>query len=252
MSTSANDGERPSPWGQRSFIAAALVIALLATLTVVIVATGGGKSNETTAAEVGAATLTAAAPSSSASTDSVCGLPDGEQTIPRTAPVGTKWELVGTMAAPTAPALHGPGRVASGLRSCFAHSPVGALYAAANVLATTTDPVLREPLVRQLAVAGDGRDAALALLAATTDEPETSAQIQLAGFTFLSYGPSAATVDLAVRTTKASGTAGFVHLATQFRWESGDWKIVVPPSGDLGTNVFPLPDLTGYTPWGGA
>lgn len=265
--SSSSDGER-SPWAQRGFIAAAVVVALIAVLGVVLVLTGpsdepgtvGAQPPETTSPAITAATTPGASSTSAGSTTtipapddgSVCGLPEGEQTVPVSGPPDTTWDLVGTMAAPTAPGTHGPGEVRDGLRSCFARSPLGVLYAAVNVLAATTDPDLREPLVRDLAAAGEGRDAALRLLAEPQPPVDTGTQIQVAGFTFLDYDQDAATVDLAVRAAPVSGTGGYVHLAVLMRWEDGTWKLVVPPAGDLVTNVRALPDLTGYALWSGA
>jgi hypothetical protein len=162
----------------------------------------------------------------------------------------TAWELVGTMAAPTAPRTHGPGRVENGLRSCFARSPVGALYAAVNIVATTTDPALRVPLVRALAADGEGREAALRLLSTPQPPSDTTTQIQIAGFSLPNYDRQAATIDLAMQLSTVSGS-GYVHVAMPLRWEGGDWKVVVPPNGDLATTVRPLPDLTGYAVWSG-
>lgn len=264
--SSSGDGER-SPWAQRGFIAAAVVVALIAVLAVVLVLTGPSDDPGTVGAQPPATTTpatptatpggtsTSAGSASTISTPddgSVCGLPEGEQTVPVSAPPDTTWELVGTMAAPTAPDTHGPGEVRDGLRSCFARSPLGVLYAAVNVLASTTDPDLREPLVRDLAAAGEGRDAALRLLAEPQPPADTGTQIQVAGFAFLDYDQNAATVDLAVRAAPMNGSGGYVHLAVPMRWEDGNWKLVVPPAGDLVTNVRALPDLTGYAPWSGA
>ena len=55
----------------------------------------------------------------------------GDQTVPVTPPADTEWELVGRVVAPTAPEVYGPA-VTDPVRSCFARTPTGALYAAVN------------------------------------------------------------------------------------------------------------------------
>jgi hypothetical protein len=92
--------------------------------------------------------------------------------VPVAAPPDTEWELVGTVAAPTAPETIGSGVVDDGLRSCFARSPLGTLYAAVNVLTTTVVDGEGEALVRNFAAAGEGRDAALAALAQEFGTPD--------------------------------------------------------------------------------
>jgi hypothetical protein len=155
------------------------------------------------------------------------------------------------MAAPTAPTRYGPGGMRDGVRTCFARNPIGALYAATNVVATTTRPQLRLALVRTLGAPGESREAALRRLATAAPANSSPTQIQLAGFSVLTYTQENTTVDLAIRVASPSGT-GYGHLPLQLTWQDGDWRIVIPASGDLGDNIGPLPDLTGYIPWSGA
>lgn len=254
MTKPTGDTPDSSPWTQRGFLAAAAVVALIAVLGVVLAVTGGSERNAAPAlAPSSPVTPTPAGstPTVSSSDDSSCGLPGGEQTVPGAAPAGTDWELVGTVAAPVSPQEHGPGEVdPDRLRHCFAHTPVGALYAAANVFATTTVPELRAPLVERLAAAGPGRDAALAELAsAGSAQNRNGAGSQIAGFTFLSYDRSTTTIDLALRGFARSGGAGYVSFPLTLRWEAGDWQLVLPPDGNLGRLLQPLPGLTGYVTW---
>ncbi len=66
-----------------------------------------------------------------------CSLSAGSQAVPVTAPV-SGWALVGSTAAPTARSTVGPQKSIDGLRVCFAHSPTGALFAAASFWAEAT------------------------------------------------------------------------------------------------------------------
>lgn len=254
MSENTYDGndESASPWTQKGFIAAAIVVGLLVILGAVLVFTGPSDGDDR-AAPKPRPTANSASTSPAASrptSDSACGLPAGDQSVPRTAPPQAAWELVGAIAAPAAPGTYGPGETKDGLRSCFAHSPTGALYAAANFLATTSVPQQREPLIRELAAAGSGREAALAALAGEGDQQSNGSGTEIVGFTFLSYDSSSTTVDLALRGFSTSGSGGFAHLPLTLRWEEGEWKVALPEDGDLGRSIQGIPDLTGYVPWG--
>lgn len=245
MSDDSHDSDGASTWTQPRFVIAALVVALIAVFAAVLTVTGPADGNGETPPRAEATSSPATA---RAASDSACGLEPGDQTIPVTPPPDTQWELVGTIAVPTAPNTIGPGDVDEGLRSCFARSPMGALYAAVNFIASASDSDLRARAVRSLTASGPGRDRALQ--EAEGPQADSSGGVQIAGFTFLNYGEDAATVDLAFRATPGN-TTGLVHLPLSLRWEDGDWKVVVPDSGDLFPGLGPLPDLTGYAPWSG-
>ena len=240
------DDTTSSTWTRPRFVIAALVVALIAIMAVVLALTTG--RDDATAAQPTPSTepSSTATPSPTATDGSICGLADGDQTIPVTAPVGIEWELVGTVAAPTSPEA-GPGLVSDdGLRSCFARSPQGALHAALNMLATTSNPALRKAAASELTAAGAGRDA---LAAIVNSEPVggTGTGLQIGGYSFLDYTPSSATVDVLIR---LDGKVG--HLVVPLSWERGDWKIVIPPDGDLYKGIQQLTSETGYVPWAGA
>lgn len=246
MSDSTHDTEGPNMWTQSRFVIAAVVVALIAVMAVVLAVSGPG-GNDSTASPTPTVTESST-PRTSASTDSVCGLEPGDQTVPAAAPEDTEWELVGTVAAPTAPEEIGPGVEEDGLRSCFARSPLGALYAAANLLATTSNPDQREALVRELTAEGPARQLALELLAAEGQQAASNTKLQVAGFTFLNYDRDNAVVDLATRVDSGA----LAHISIALTWEAGDWKLVLAPDGRVSGDIGQIPDLTGYVPWGGA
>lgn len=246
MSTGdGQDADGASTWTQPRFVIAAVVVALIAVLGVVLAITGPADGDDDPAPR---ADPPSAPPTAEPVGDSACGLEPGDQTIPVVAPPDTNWELVGTVAAPTAPDTIGPGVVDDGLRSCFAHSPLGALYAAVNFVATTSDPNLRMRAVRELAASGGGQERAIAALESAAAPSAPTAGAQVAGFSLLNYDDAAAVVDLAIRVD----TSGYVHLPLSLRWEDADWKVVLPPTGEPYDAIQPLPDLTGYSPWSGA
>lgn len=174
--------------------------------------------------------------------DSVCGLPPGDQGVPRTTPPVTRWVLRGTMAAPTDPGV-GPGAAGGGVPYCYAHSPLGVLYAATTFDALHTDPALRAPADTYLTAAGPGRDKLIGYDAAGVGAAGT-ADFELAGFKVLNYDPASATVDLVFR---FSGQ--YLHSPVALRWEAGDWKVVVPDDGK--PFAWGPASLTDYVRWSG-
>lgn len=253
MSDNAPDADQPaSPWTQKGFIAAAVVVALLVVLGVVLVFTNPDDTRADPPPQTQSSSSTTTSPTTEPTGDSACGLPAGDQAVPAAAPEGTEWELVGTIAAPTAPETHGPGEVVDGLRTCFARTPTGALYAAANFLATTSAPELRRALISELAAEGPGRDAALEALAGEGEQESSGSGTQIVGFSFLNYDASTTTVDLALRGFNSSGSGGLAHLPLTLRWEAGTWKVMLPDDGNVGRAIQGIPDLTGYAPWSGS
>jgi len=243
---------QPNRFTRPGFIAAAGVVALLGTATLAFVVFPPGHHNTTPPAGVGKQAAAPAAPAARATgSDSVCGLPAGDQTVPTTAPAA-KWELVGTTAAPTAPTTIGPGSK-TGLRSCFAHSPTGALYALVNYIAVADDPAADATAFGRLVVKGPARAEAMSEKAANKaalGDPNT--RIQVAGFDYLNYSASDAVIDIVLRVTTAPGQTGYVHVAQTMRWEDGDWKSAPGPDGEIYDKTKPLSDLDGYVIWSGA
>lgn len=243
---SATPTDQKSPWVQPGFIAAAAVVALLVLLGIILAVTSGPQAGTKDA--VTPAPAPTPAPAARTNPDaSVCGLPAGSAAVPSQAPTA-KWELVGGVAAPTAPKTIGPGTVQNGLRSCFAHSPTGALYAAVNVIAMTASDAQREGFVRKLTVPGVGRDRALANLGPSSN---ASTALQVAGFTINDYRKSSAVVDLAFR-VDTGNSAGYVHLPLAMRWLEGDWKLALPDTGKPFDGMSRMPSLSSYVAWKGA
>jgi hypothetical protein len=177
----------------------------------------------------------------------VCGLPAGNQAVPATGPTA-HWELVGRIAAPSAPDT-GPGKVNTGQRSCYAHSPTGALYAAANAQAVLNGATTALWGFENLLAAGTGRDQAVAAVKAIKAFPPGSVQMQ--GFHFVSAGPDTVVLDVAFRQSIPGTPDVLGHELLTLRWEGGDWKLVADPTGNIYYGKASVADLTGYTPWSG-
>jgi len=130
-----NASERSSWWTEPWFLASAGLVTGLVLLAVYVAGSTSGSAQSPSARPGPQASGVNRTTSPVVAVDPLrCGLPAGAQTVPTVAPLA-RWELVGSMAAPAAPASIGPQRVLSGVRVCFAHSPLGALYAAVSLWA---------------------------------------------------------------------------------------------------------------------
>lgn len=246
MSQSTESTTESNPFTRPGFIiAAVLVVALVAAAIVIFLLPKGESDAEPGPSAHGTSSTTAAASIGAAvAGSSVCGLPASAETSLGVAPE-TKWELVGTMAAPTDPKI-GPGKTdAQGIRSCFAHTPKGALYAAVNLWALGSDPSKERAIAEQLAARGPGREAGMK--APQTQAPSSSVKIQIAGFN-VSYTASQAVVDLAFK----ADNGALASVRTTLLWQDGDWKGVVADNGAPLEEPRQVRDLSGFVPWSGA
>lgn len=233
---------------RRGFIFGAVIVGILIVIAGVLIVSsllgGGGTPNASTPEP-------SSSPSSSPSTAapagdaSVCGLADVEDTDTVTAAPVAEWEIVGTMAAPTAEEV-GPGlEDADGIRSCYARTAEGALFATANIWAMGTDSRLGPLITERLVVPGPGQDAALANQGSGSNSGGLAAQI--AGFKILSYDGTDATVDLAFRLN----TGNLVSVPQALQWSDGDWKVLLNDDGQSSFRPSALQSLGGYIPWAG-
>ncbi|UOD83501.1 hypothetical protein [Paenarthrobacter ureafaciens] len=244
MSQSPENTTNSNPFTKPGFIiAAALVVALIAAAVVIFLL----PKEQGNAQPAPTQTRSASAnPSTSTTSDeSVCGLPASEDTALGTAPK-SKWELVGTMAVPTDPSSAGPGTVGKdGLRSCFAQSPTGALYATANIWAASFNGYATQVYL-ELSADSPTRDKAVQAIREGKDlGGGTTPKVQIAGFIIHSYTPKAAVVELAIK----SSDGGYGAFSTSLLWEDGDWKLDIPAAG--GNAVRQISDLSSFIPWAG-
>lgn len=249
MSKSTQSGAERNPFTKPGFIiSAALVVALIAAVVVIFLLPKSDGTAQPAPASSPAAS-SASPTSADAAGKSVCGLPFSTETALGSAPK-SKWELVGKMAAPTDPKTFGPGLTDdTGFRSCFAHSPTGALYSAVNLVAlgSSKSQQMNIKLADKLMAPGAGRDAAKQQ--AMTFDPSTGSSdtVQVRGFLLKSYTPTEANVDLAFQT---SGGKLF-HAVLPLQWLDGDWKVKVSDAGQLINDVAPLSDMSGFIAWAG-
>lgn len=247
MSQSSESTTESNPFTKPGFIiAAALVLALIAAAVVIFLRPQGEPNAQSAPAPAASIGSAAASPGASAGAGkSVCGLPGGEETALGTAPE-SEWELLGTMAVPSDPLTAGPGTVGpDGLRSCFAQSPTGALYATANIWASSFNGYAKQVYL-ELAADSPSRDKAVkAIRDGKKVGGRTSPDVQIAGFLIHSYTPESAVVELAIK----SSDDGYGALSTSLLWEDGDWKLDIPAAG--GGTVRQISDLSSFIPWAG-
>jgi hypothetical protein len=256
-----DDEKEPSPWTQTRFVLSAGVVGLLVVFGVIIAFTGGSSPDKGARAQrpgpapAPTSTLPAASATTSAD-DSVCGLPAGSQGIPTTGP-DVAWVVRGILVTPSSPSVFGPGRSLNGVPTCFAHSPLGAVFALANIsgaLNAVNQQSAAKQLqtVHQVAAAGAGRSAAEALTTTPDPRPDTSTALsRVVGFKLVRYERTSAVVSLALRVA-ASNAGSLAQGTATLRWEHRDWKLVFAEDGEAYDATGSIEDLAGYVPWGGA
>lgn len=257
-------GASPSVFSERGWVVAAGLLLVLVVGAVVLLFTsrGGGQSNPATHAvssgaggpgsgASGAATTTATATDPDAS---ICGLPAGDQEIPATPP-DAHWTHVGQLEAPNG--APGPGSTAGGIRSCYAHSPTGALFAATNFLAAESGAVgehAQERLLPLFAVTPALEEAEAQPAGTCHENSAGTEELQLAGFRITASNADEVTVELALYGYSAEGKRAIAGMSLPMRWEDGDWKFVLTSAACDSDpyNTTGLENISGYVPWGGA
>ena len=221
------------------FLAVVLVGGGIAAVTGVF---GGGDDN--TAEPTATPSATSELP---AGAESTCGLEGYETTSSLTAAPSVDWKLVGTVAAPTDPDGAGPGvQEADGqFRTCFTHTAEGAMFAAINFYAVSSN-TQNAPRLYELLADGPIKDAVQE--AGQSPVSDDSSRIQIAGFKVNDYSSNTATIDLAIQATSEQDT--LISQPMVLKWENGDWKIVGTETG-FQYKPSPLSSLGGYIPFAG-
>lgn len=254
---SDDTGTAPSLFSERGWvIAAAMMLVLVAVAVILLVTSRGGGHSSATAlrAERGSANRPDVSGTAKDPDASVCGLPAGDQEVPATPP-DAHWKVIGELAAPSGAA--GPGSTSGGLRSCYAHSPTGALFAATNFLAAESGVTGEEgaEALLPLFARTPALEEAESRPAGTCQESEASTErLQIAGFRITASNPDEVAVELALYGSSGDGRSGIAGMTMPMRWEQGDWKFVLGSAacGADPYNTTALENISGYVPWGGA
>lgn len=250
-----NEENTSSPFTRPGFIVAAIVVAIVATLAITLAVVGAFNRSEDEAAPTpeSPVAVETEAPNSSQNPEavetdgggSICGLPGEELSGTLSEAPATEWAYQGVIPYPTS-TTHGPGETsASGVRTCFQHTPAGALFMAANAMSQGSDASTATEWIEASLSQGPYREQLLSQAGAGA--ASSNIRVNVAGYKILSYDGASATVDLAARVS-SSGENTVVSSIYYLVWEDGDWKI--DASNVAPMNMTPIPDVAGYTAWG--
>ena len=233
-------------WAGPRFLVSAVLVALLVALGLVLWL-WPDEAQPSQAQPVPATTADAA---SSDSQESVCGLDATGGTTLTEPPENVEWEAIGAIYAPTSE-KHGPGTVdpITGVRSCYSHTPEGALLTTANMLTSSNDPQLLLDTLKELAVAGPGKDIAVGQVQQRVSEGDASTvPVQVAGFRLLSYTGDTATVEVVIAGDDGTEKT-YITSSADLIWQDGDWRFALRDNGDTGPVSGQVSNLSGYIPW---
>jgi hypothetical protein len=243
-----DDTAHRSLLGQPRFLLAAGFVLTLAVLAAVLALTRGGgvhhkASGPAAGSRTGSVSGRAVATASHARASggpNHCHLPVGSAAVP-SSPPAADWTLEGSMPIPTRSGI-GPEHHLDGLPVCYAHDPTGALFAAAAFwgAATAASPAR---VYRRLAADTPARARAIASARGDQSRLSDTGQVSLAGFTFASYSPQAASVAIVLQSTQGA----LVAVTCTMLWRAGDWHYEIPPGGSPPASQ--VDGLGGYVAW---
>lgn len=245
MSQQQDFADRP-PWTRPGFIAAAALvfIVIVAGTLIAVLGADDGRDNNADGTP----------PASPAPADPAPQSPDQAlpTAIPTTAPQGVRWELVRSLPVPVSDTA-GPTQLTGTTAAGFAHTPEGALIAAAQISTRASYSLGREhwePTLEHQFVPSPDRDQMLATLRTTDTSPSDPGSLsQIAGFSYQSYTSDTAVIGLVLRVPSA-GTPRYHVLSTTLLWRDGDWRMQAPPGGAWASVNRVTNDLTGVVEWG--
>ena len=250
-SSTHEEGER-SPFASRWFISAAVFLVVVAMLGAWVVGShvlGGRKAGRASASAPPAVSSSATDGAQDAPVPdddaSVCGLAAGDQQVPAAALQGRVTTAAPGVEVPVVDDI-GPG-VEDGITRCFAHSPTGAVVAAANWMKWFSSKQQLPDVITTLMAEGPQRDR----LARQVDDGwdgATTGAATVHGYKVDVRSNDEVVVTLAVSVGQ-SKDEGLASWPVLLRWEQGDWKIVVPENAAWGQEPVESVALGGFTEW---
>jgi hypothetical protein len=239
-------------WTKPTFIISAIAVILLIGTGIILFAFLGN-NREPDAAPPAQPQTTAPTPAVTepASGESVCGLDATGGTTLTSAPENVEWEFLGGIAAPKS-TEHGPGVIdeKTGVRSCYSHTPEGALLSLAGRIAASGDPDLLLETTRALSIDGPGKEVSIQRIEERIGSGSTTAPpIQIEGFRVLSYSDEKATLEV-VASADSGSELMYLTTSADMKWHEGDWHVMFEDDGSSGPVEGRVSDLSGYIPWG--
>lgn len=228
-------------WAAPSFVVSSAFLGVIVVVGAVTLFAGG---HDMAASSPKRAPLTVRA-------DVVDGCPRvaGDQRVPLQAPPA-HWDRIGDQRVPSS-TLAGPARRAGHIRTCYAHSPTGAVFAAYGFFSAQWTYPGDTVMLRALTASGQARDEALKRGGSPPHDPSWSAA--LVGFRVEDYSPHAATVTIGVLAAPSGSAVNqgqvdsrLAAVPIKLRWERDDWKIVCEPQG---FEPELIDSLAGLVPW---
>jgi hypothetical protein len=244
--TSPDFDKRPL-WTRPGFLIASVIVAVIVFAGVGIALLPSPGRNHTPAAR--------GTPTDGPTTGNVAESPadPGPTTVPTVAPQGVTWQLFGQVAVPYSDSA-GPRRVTTSTASGYAHTPIGALIAAAQISTRSGFSNGRdvwEPVVTEQFVPSADRDRLLGNLRNTPPEPARPGELsQPAGFIYQSYTQDTAVIGLVDRAPSRTNAPAYFIATVTMLWKDGDWRMVAPPGGSWLSVNREANDLTGVVEWG--
>lgn len=236
----SDEKETSNPFNAWWWIAGGFLLLIVVLVAVVIATSSGSEPDPDPSSDISAAPSPSSTTGAELDEDDTC-IPGGaNQDIPVSGPEA-QWEAVGYFMVPTSPE-YGPVDGPEPLWPCFAHSPTGALFAAANFFAGLGEPNYEE----FSAVAAVDNPALPAWLATQdpSDRTQTPGRVaQIAGFQFQQVEPDAVIVSLGFRQEDIEA-----EVRISMVWDDAldNWR------GDLATSQLTpsIADLAAFTSWG--
>lgn len=179
-----------------------------------------------------------------------CKLKNPDQRTPRVAPSAVSWQFEAGMLIP----LQQEGGPAvtdrTGVHSCFAHSPTGAVLAAMVLLGQIRNPDLTDDVLATRIAPGPGRNRAISEARVSRTPRNEGDEAQFTGFKVIDYLPGRAIISIAVQIDDSK----VASLPVTMAWLRGDWKAVLKEDGSFNGEVAPdlLQSLDGYVRFRGA
>jgi hypothetical protein len=238
----------PSPWTRPRFVIAAVFLALVVALGVAVVVWPNDDDPSGPTAPFPIAASGGASAGPGASSPAVA-LPTALPTRP---PADVSWQLAGQNSVPVSETA-GPRSVDAGVASGYAHTPEGALVAAAQLAARSALSAGKkswEPTVERQFVPSADRDRLLAALRSAPAQSADPGELSpLAGYIYQAYTPETAVIGLVYR-APGSGTTAYHVVTTTMQWRDGDWQMVAPPGGSWLSVSRQASNLSGVVEWG--